>query len=409
MKNSIELKEMRSEIIGKLEEIKLVAENEERDLSQEENEQMDNLLNECDELDTKIVRAEKVENELRIAAMSSGAKVSTPNTEKVTRNWSLFKAINEIRNGGQLTGLEAEMHQEAENEARKGLQGIGLPTFMTEKRAIDQTNSAIAPTSVGAYVDSLQASALYSRVGITDLGTVAADTVLPIAGGSTVGWKSEVAAASDGGANFGKVTLTPSRLTGYANLSNVILAQNGTAAEQSVMRDMGRNMGTQIDAAMFGSSDVSDAPGCIVGTSGTLTFTEAASLDVASDMLEAIQTIADNHGLDGNLAFVNSWELYSAIKNAAQVSSVYPLYVDDKLAGYPGYFSSAPTKVAGTSGDGMFGDFSRVFFATFGPSNILVDPYSRATNNEVRLVMNNHFGWGVASGASFVKYTTLSA
>jgi len=280
---------------------------------------------------------------------------------------------------------------------------------MTEKRAIDQTNSAIAPTSVGAYIDSLQASALYSRVGVNDLGTVAADTVLPIAGGSTVGWKSEVAAADDGGANFGKVTLTPSRLTGYANLSNVILAQNGTAAEASVMRDMGRNMGTQIDAAMFGSTDVTAAPGCIVGTAGTLTFTESATLDVASDMLEAIQTIADNHGLDGNLAFVNSWELYSAIKNAAQVSSVYPLYVDDKLAGYPGYFSSAPTKVAGTSGDGMFGDFSRVFFATFGPSNILVDPYSRATHNEVRLVMNNHYGWGVGSGASFVKYTTLSA
>ena len=54
MKNSIELKEMRSDIIGKLEEIKLVAENEERDLSTEENEQMDNLLKECDSLDTKI-------------------------------------------------------------------------------------------------------------------------------------------------------------------------------------------------------------------------------------------------------------------------------------------------------------------------------------------------------------------
>ena len=413
MKNSIELKEMRSEIIGKLEEIKLVAENEERDLSTEENEQMDNLLNECDDLDTKIVRAEKVENELRIAAMSSGSKVSTPNTEKVTRNWSLFKAINEIRNGGQLTGLEAEMHQEAENEARKGLQGIGLPTFMTEKRAIDQTNSAIAPTSVGAYIDSLQASALYSRVGVNDLGTVAADTVLPIAGGSTVGWKSEVAAADDGGANFGKVTLTPSRLTGYANLSNVILAQNGTAAEASVMRDMGRNMGTQIDAAMFGSTDVTAAPGCIVGTAGTLTFTESAaggSAGAASDALEAIQTIANNHGLDGNLAFVNNWALYSPLKGAAQVASVYPAYVDDRLMGYPGYFSSAPATAGGppiTSADGLFGDFSRVYFATFGPSNILVDPYSRATHNEVRLVMNNHFGWGVASGASFVKYTTV--
>ena len=127
-------------------------------------------------------------------------------------------------------------------------------------------------------------------------------------------------------------------------------------------------------------------------------------------MLEAIQTIADDHGLDGNLAFVNQWALYNNIKTASQVASVYPLYVDDRLAGYPGYFSSAPATAGGppiTSADGLFGDFGRVYFAQFGPSNITVDPYSRAVEGEVRLIMNNYFDWGVASGASFVKYTTV--
>ena len=108
----------------------------------------------------------------------------------------------------------------------------------------------------------LQASGLYNRVGINNLGTVAADTVLPIAGGSTVAWNTEVGEAADGGANFGKVTLSPKRLSGYANLSNVILAQNGPAAEASVMNDLGRNVAVQIDAAMFGSTDVTNAPGC---------------------------------------------------------------------------------------------------------------------------------------------------
>ena len=409
MKNSKELKEMRSDIIGKLEEIKLIAENEARDLTTEENTSVDELLTDADNMDAKIERAEKMEKEIRLAASTVGTTVAKPEVKEV-RNWSLFKAINEVRNGGQLTGLEAEMHQEAEKEARKGLQGIGLPSFMTEKRAIDQTNSAIAPTSVGSYIESLGENGLYNRVGITNLGNVAADTILPIAGGSSVGWKSEVAAAADGGADFDKVTLTPKRLTGYANLSNVILAQNGTAAEAAVMTDMGRNMAQQIDAAMFASSDVTSAPGCIAGTTGVLTFTESGTAGGAGmneDMLTAIQTIADNHGLDGNLAFVNDWTMYSNLKQGVQVSGVYPAYVDDRLMGYPGYFSSAPTNVAGTSADGIFGDFSRVFLATFGPSNILVDPYTRATNNEVRLVMNNHIDWGVASGASFVKYTSL--
>jgi len=413
MKSSIELKEMRNDIIDSLEVIKETATAEERDLTSEENNEMDSLLKNADELSAKIERAEKVETEIRNNVKLAGTPVPKVNTAKETRGWSLFKAINEVRNGGQLTGIEAEMHQEAEGEARKGLQGIGIPTMMKEERAIDQTNSAIAPTAVGAYVDSLQASALYNRIGINDLGTVAADTVLPIAGGSTVGWDSEVEAATDGGADFAKVTLTPKRLAGYANLSNVILAQNGPAAEASVMRDMGRNMGTQIDAAMFGSSSVTNAPGAIVATTGTLDFTESTAGGAAgasADMLEAIQTIADNHGLDGNLAFVNQWALYSNIKGASQVASVSPLYQDDRLAGYPGYFSNAPATAGGppiTSADGLFGDFSRVYFASFGPSSITVDPYSRAVNGEVRLIMNNYMDWGVASGASFVKYTTV--
>jgi len=412
MKSSIELKELRSDFVSKLEVIKETCQAEERDLNSEENTEMDSLLKKVDEIDVKIERAEKVETEIRNNVKLAGLPVQKINTEKETRGWSLFKAINEIRNGGQLTGLELEMHKEAETQARRSLQGIGIPTMLTEKRAvIDQGTSAIAPTAIGAYVDALQADGLYNRVGINDLGTVAADTVLPIAGGSTVAWAAENGAAADGGADFGKVTLSPNRVTGYADLSNVILAQNGTAAEASVMRDMGRNMATQIDAAMFGSSNVTNAPGCIVGTSGTLTFTEATfgSGSIASDMLEAIQTVADDHGLDGNLGFVNSWELYSAIKKEAQVSSTYPLYVDDKLAGYNGWFSSAPASSAGASGDGMFGDFSRIYFAQFGPSAITVDPYSAATSGAVRLVMNNYFDWGVASGASFVKYTTLTA
>ena len=406
MKNSKSYLESRSEVVESMENLVNLAKSEERDLTSDEQVTFDELNVKADDLSVQAERSLKFES-LQKEKVKNTPKVSEE--VRANSNWSLFKAVNEIRNGGKLSGLEAEMHQEAEKEARKGIDGIGIPTMLLEKRAIDQTNSAIAPTAVGAFVESLQAAGLYSKVGVTDLGTVAADTVLPIAGGSTVAWNTEVGAAADGGANFDKLTLTPQRVTGFANLSNQILAQNGPQAEAAVMNDMARNMAVQIDAAMFGSSDVTNAPGSIAGTSGVLTFTEAASVDVAGDMLEAIQTIANNHGLDGNNAFVNSWELYSVIKAAAQVGSVYPLYVDDLLAGYPGYFSSAPTSVAGTSGDGIYGDFSRVFMCTFGPMSIQIDPYTRAIEGEVRLILNNYMDFGVASGASFVKYTALSA
>ena len=401
MKNSKSLLEERAINVEKMESLVDLCKVEEREMTSDEQTEFDSLTEKVDSLTAMAERAAKFET-----IQATNVKKNAPVSEetRAASNWSLFKAVNELRSGKGLSGLEAEMHQEAEKEARKSIEGIGIPTMLK-----DQTNSAIAPTAVGAFVESLQEAGLYNKVGVTDLGTVAADTVLPIAGGSTVGWKTEVAAADNGGANFEKLTLTPKRVTGYANLSNQILAQNGPQAEAAVMNDMARNMAVQIDAAMFGSSDVTNAPGSIAGTTGVLTFTESGTFDVASDMLEAIQTIANNHGLDGNNAFVNSFELYSAIKGAAQVASVYPLYVDDKLAGYPGYFSSAPASVAGTSGDGIFGDFSRVFYAQFGPMTIQIDPYSRAVEGEVRLILNNYVDFGVADGASFVKYTSLSA
>lgn len=412
MKNSKELKELRSDLIGELESIKLVAENEERDLTKEENENMDSILTKIDDNDVAITRAEKVENNLKLAAASTGAKVSSVNTDKATRGWSLFKAVNEIRKGN-LTGLEAEMHQEAEKENRGVMEGIGLPGFMTEKRAspVTAAGSAIAPSITNAFVDELLEASLWNRVGITNLGNLSANTVVPLTNTAATAWEGENTAADDVGNDFTKVTLSPQRIAGFADVSNVLLMQNGQAAEAAIMRSMGRQVAKAIDTNMWSTANQGTGPGSIPATTGVLTFTEATfgAGSVASDMLEAIQTIANNHGLDGNLGFVNSFTGYSAVKQASLVGSVSPLYQDDRLAGYPGYFSGAATGIAGTSFDGMFGDFSQIQFASFGPSSILVDNMTQAINNEVRLVLNQHYDWKLARAAAFVKYTTLLA
>tara|TARA_R110002050_G_scaffold124877_1_gene244201 strand:+ start:3570 stop:4832 length:1263 start_codon:yes stop_codon:yes gene_type:complete len=419
--NSIKLQENRAELVETMEALLEVAKSEGRDLTEEESSSWDGFDTEIKSIDKKISIAERQEQLNKSIAVNMSVQTNQ-DIKKEAKSWSLFKAVRDIQKGG-LTGLEAEMHQEAEKENRGAMSGIGLPSFMTnkaEQRAIiDQGTAQISPVSVNAFADSLVEGALYNKVGLTNLGTLAADSIVPITGANAPVWagttpaNAENAAATDVGNAFGKITLTPNRITGYADLSNQILLQNGTGAEAAIMADMGRQIANQIDTNMFASTDATNGPGCIAGTAGVLTFVESTgtggTLDVASDMLEAIQTIANDHGLDGNLGFVNSFELYSALKRGAQVAAASALYVDDRLAGYPGYFSSAPASVAGTSGDGIFGDFSRVYFATFGPTSILVDPYSASGNNAVRLMVNQNYDWAVASGNSFVKFTTLSA
>ena len=418
--NSINLKEGRAELVETMEAILDIAKSEDRDLTEDETKNWEGFDTEIKALDKKIKIAERQEQLSKSIAVNMSVQTDQEASAKEAKSWSLFKAVRDIQKGG-LTGIEAEMHQEAEKENRGAMSGIGLPSFMTnkaEKRAvIDQGTAQISPVSVNAFADALVEGALYNKVGLTNLGTLAADSIVPITGTNAPVWAgatpaaAEIAAATDVGNDFTKITLTPNRITGYADLSNQILLQNGTGAEAAIMSDMARQIANQIDTNMFATTDATNGPGSIAGAS-SLVFTEAAYVagtSVGADALEAIQTVANDHGLDGNLGFVNSFAGYSAIKTNTMVDAVSPLYNDDRLAGYPGWFTGALAYSAGVSFDAIFGDFSRVYFATFGPTSILVDPYSASGNNAVRLMVNQNYDWALASSASFVYYRSLLA
>lgn len=412
MKSVKQLTEERGAIIENMNNIVDTAKSEARELTSDEATNFDNLSEQSEALSNSIARAAKVD-----AMKAEAAKKNTvlSKEENEARNsYSLFRAINGLMNGN-LTGLEAEIQAEANNESRSGLQGIGIPSWMTEKRAyIDQANSAIAPVAIQAYADALRADTLYDKIGINDLGNLAANTVVPITGQVDAEWAAENGDGADQSADFSKVTLSPKRVNAYSNLSRVLLAQNGPAAEAAVLRELGRAVGTQIDAALFAATTAANYPAAIAAATGIGTFTESTTAGGAgfiADVKTAEQELADSHGLSGNLAYVCNYNLLSAAKSGAQVSSVSPFYTKEGDQGYINgqkvFFTNATAKSAGTSGDCLFGDFGRVYFCSFGPLDIIVDPYSAATNNAVRLVLNHHYDTGVADGASFVKFTSL--
>ena len=166
-------------------------------------------------LDKKIEIAERQEQLNKSIAVNMSVQTDQEAANKEMKSWSLFNAVKDIQKGG-LTGVEAEMHKEAEAEGRTSLQGIGIPSWMANKAegraAITQTGSAVQPTTVNAFVDGLIEDSLYNRVGITNLGTLAADTVVPITGANVPLWEGESDSATDVGNQFTKITLSPNRI-----------------------------------------------------------------------------------------------------------------------------------------------------------------------------------------------------
>ena len=411
MKNSVELRQERAGLIEEANSLLETCKTEARNLNDDEQVSYDAKIENIDKLKKDI---EMVERQEKLNAEIAANVAATPvNEPKEIRDYSFFKAIQGSLNGN-LDGVEREMHEEAMNEARsagRSINGLGIPSFMLEARAdISQGTSAIAPTNVNAYADAMREASVFDKVGANILTGLSANTTIPVTGTSTVAWEGENDAAADGGANFGKVELTPTRLAAYVNISKQLLLQNGAGAELAIIRDLGRAVGQKMDAALFTTAGVAGAPDS-VGELATSTFTEAAFADkvsIFSDFVSAEQKLAEVGGLEGNLAYVASPKLMSQLKQSAQVAAVSAGFQGNVINGYPSYFTNGCTSAAG-SGDFYFGDFSKLYIGMFGGLDIMVDPYSAAKNGQTQLVLNQYMDWGVSDGAGFVKATSLTA
>jgi len=268
MKNSVELRQERAGLIEESNVMLETCKTEARNLTDDEQVSYDAKMESIDKLKKDIEMVERQEKlNAEIAANVASAPVSE---SKEVRDYSFFKAIQGSVNGN-LDGIEKEMHEEAVNEARsagRSINGLGIPSFLMESRAnVTQGTSAIAPTAVLAYADAMREASVFDKVGANILTGLSANTTIPVTGASTVEWEGEVAAANDGGTNFGKVELTPTRLAAYVNISKQLLLQNGAGAEQAIIRDLGRAVGQKMDAAIFSTANVAGAPASL----GTLT------------------------------------------------------------------------------------------------------------------------------------------
>lgn len=411
MKNSVELKQERAGFITEANTMLDLCKNETRNFTTEEQVSYDEKMSKIDELKKSI---EMIERQEKLNA-EIASKVVAPvlNEPKEVRNFSFFKAVNDFAKG-KLDGVEREMHEEAVNEARsagRSINGFGIPSFMLESRAnVTQAGSAIAPTNVLGFADAMREASVFDKVGATILTGLSANTTIPVTGASSVEWEGEVDAAADGGAQFGKVELTPTRLASYVNISKQLLLQNGAAAEQAIIRDLGRATAQKMDAAIFKTAGVAGAPDSL-GELATGVFVEttpyAANASIMNDFVIAEQALAEAGGLEGNLAYVAHPALMADLKRSAQVAAVSAGMQGSLVNGYPTFFTNGCTKTGSASADFYFGDFSKLYMGMFGGLDIMVDPYSVAAAGQTRLVLNQYMDWGVSDGAGFIKGVSL--
>ena len=434
MKRSDQLKQLRASVQEKIDGILTTAETEKRNVSTEEASTMKTLREERDELDNQIEAAIIVEEEKRAKAQKDAAPAFVQNPEKgekrtkadIAKNFSFRSIIASQMAQKPITGLELEMWQEGEKEAReagKTIEGVALPGFLvgqakgaTEKRAdltvADATYAGnLVQNTIGEVVEYLYPRTVLRDLGATFIGGLrdGFDLINQDAAG-TATWEGEVDANAETNPTVAKTAVRPKRLGAYTVFSKQLVNQAVVDVEAWVRNDLGVAVGQALEVAAINGSGSAPIPRGVLNISGIG--------DVAGGTNGAVPTWANLVGLEtainnangpmGRRAYLTTPGLNGLLKTVKKDAGS-GIFVNENgnVNGYPMLFTSnVPSTLDKGTSTGvchaiLFGNWEELYLLQWGGIDLVVNPYSLDTTSQVRVTINSWWDIAVRHKESF--------
>ena len=315
-------------------------------------------------------------------------------------NFSLIKAINDVVNNRNINEDALNVIEMGATEMRKsGLSYSGQIQLPVEERGdavaatVATDGKEIVATDKLNILSPLMGKSILAEAGATFLTGLVGNISIPNYTGSTCGWKGELEAADNGKGTFSSVELSPKRLTAYIDISKQFLTQDSVGAEEMLRADIVNSLVAKLEQTIFG-----DAAGDTTKPAGIFNSAEVVAPSYQG-VCAAEAAVTD---YSGEKRFVMSPTAKSAFKQATisgTKSDLRLLLEDGEVDGYP--VSDSSNVVAGGY---AFGDFSELVVAQWGGIDIVVDPYTLATKNAIRLVINAYFDAKVRRDGAIKAY-----
>lgn len=315
-------------------------------------------------------------------------------------NFSLIKAINDVVNNRNINEDALNVIEMGATEMRKsGLSYSGQIQLPVEERGdavaatVATDGKEIVATDKLNILSPLMGKSILAESGATFLTGLVGNISIPTYTGSTCGWKGELEAADNGKGTFGSVELSPKRLTAYIDISKQFLTQDSVGAEEMLRADIVNSLVAKLEQTIFG-----DAVGDTTKPAGIFNGAQVVAPSYQG-VCDAEAAVTD---YSGEKRFVMSPTAKSAFKQATisgTKSDLRLLLEDGEVDGYP--VSDSSNVVAGGY---AFGDFSELVVAQWGGIDIVVDPYTLATKNAIRLVINAYFDAKVRRDGAIKAY-----
>ena len=374
--NVLELKEKSLELRKQLAELIAKGEAEQRELNEEETNTMAELRKSIDEINAQI---EEIEKENRTIQKNT---IITENKE--IRTMSLLKMINAVVEGRNFTEDEAKAIAEARAEfAKSGISPKGQIVYRSIAATVEGSGKENVPEDKWNLEVAVRNNLVATKMGADFVSGLVGDCSIPKYAGSNVTWKGETATADDGQGAFSEITLTPKRLTATLDVSKQFLLQDSNDAEALLIRDLGAAIAEKLDKTIFGAEDGDSTKpaGLFYGVSGTKALTDITYDDVLS--LEEAVELANG----SNYMFVVNPKVKFALKGTQMANGLQMVFDGSEIDGYTTISSNSVADkgiICMDPHELVIGNWGSAF-------EITVDPYTKAADGQVRLVVNAYY------------------
>ena len=353
--------EKREKVINLKNELQTIVSNgeaEKRELAENENSRMAEIRGEIDTLEAEI-QAEEAENRQL-------NNEENKNTQKMAKEVRLFDLIKGVANGN----LTDEQRQYVSGQKisyraiqAQGSAGTGIENVPEDKKGLDI---------------SVRNASILSNLGCTWFSGAVGDISIPKYSGSVCGWKGEIETADNGDGTFSEVTLQPKRLTAILDISKTFLAQDSNDAEALLIRDLSQAVAEKLDKTLFGAEQgTANRPEGLfygagsAGALGDITYDNVLDLELK---------IEEKNGT--NYVFVASPKVKFALKGTQMASGLGMVYSAGEIDGYKAIVSNSVIE------GGLVALDPRDIAVAVWDFEIVVDPFSKAADGQVRLVVN---------------------
>lgn len=320
---------------------------------------------------------------------------------KMNKEFRLLKAISDIANNRQLDDVALAVSEAGKEEMRKsGLSFGGQIQLPIEERAaitVAAEGEDTVATNLYNVIAPLRAKNVLVQAGAKFITNLTGDVQIPLMTAQNCGWEGEIGEAKDGAGTFSSVKLSPRRITCFIDLSKQFIIQDSVGAEELIRQDLINAINSKLEETIL-----SEAEGDLTKPAGIFSVINPTAHTVANfaDLVNAESDIEDANVV-GEMKYVMSNKAKAAFRSMAKSAKTTQLVMEGgQIDGTPVLNTS---HVKGKKF--AYGDWSNLAIGQFGAVDLLVDPYTKASQGMIRIVINAYFDAKVLRPEAFVTGT----